>query len=99
MGYDVRDNGNGYDRGKAAGEISARLAEHDRTLIEIKTTLREVMDGQHRLALQIQHLTDLHSEETDDTRRHMAWRMSFFSGWAALAALIGAVAALIVMFI
>ena len=63
MGYTVMENGSAYDRGVAAGEISARLANHDLHFKAINGSIERLGDEMHLLVLQVQRLGD--SAESD----------------------------------
>lgn len=47
-----------YTRGRAAGEVSMRLAQHDQHFAALNGNLKEMAVQMHGLSLGIQHLSD-----------------------------------------
>jgi hypothetical protein len=54
----MMDDSTAYDRGLAAGEIQARLNEHDRRLDKINGSMQAVATHLSTLTIQIQHIAD-----------------------------------------
>ena len=90
-----------YDRGHVAGEIAARLADHDRHFAAINGSMGRLADEMHALVLGVQRLGDAADadratvkttatalKDADDARRD-----STDQRWSPKAKLIAAVAA------
>lgn len=63
MGYTVTENGSAYDRGVAAGEIAARLANHDQHFANINGSVNRLADDLSALRLELQRQADAASAE------------------------------------
>ena len=63
MGYTVTENGSAYDRGVAAGEIAARLANHDMHFANINGSVLRLADDLAALRLELQRQADMASAE------------------------------------
>jgi hypothetical protein len=81
-GYTVSENGSAFDRGVAAGEIAARLANHDAHFAAINGSIDRSASELRDLRLAVQRLTDATTgaaeaarataqalKESDETRR------------------------------
>lgn len=95
-----------YDRGHLAGEINARLADHDRHFAAINGSLADIARELHKQTLALQKLGDqavardatvittAAALKSADEQRRAAAEQSW-SPWTKLFAVIGAVVALI----
>jgi hypothetical protein len=104
-GYTVSENGSQYDRGVAAGEISARLAGHDKHFAAINGSLEKVASELHQLRMELQRqgdraeadratvITTAEALEKADSARRDAGEQRW-SPLTRFAAVVGAVAAL-----
>lgn len=97
-----------YDRGTVAGEISARLAGHDRHFASINGSLEKLAHEMHQLALAVQRLGDqaeasaatvvttaaalANAEKARREQGDRAW-----SPWQKLIAAVGGLAAVVVV--
>lgn len=54
----MTEPGSAYDRGHIAGEIAARLANHDRHFAAINGSVEDLKDEMHALILAVQRLGD-----------------------------------------
>lgn len=54
----TESNREAYDRGTAAGMVTAKLAEHDEHLLRINGSMARVADELHTLAMAVQGLRD-----------------------------------------
>lgn len=102
--------GDAYDRGHVAGGIDARLAGHDRHFAKINGSIERLANEMHALTLAVQRLGDqavsrdatvvttaAALKDAEDARR--AQSDQSWSPWAKLGVLVGAIAALIGIYV
>lgn len=94
-----------YDRGLVAGEIAARLADHDKHFANINGSMEKVASELHALALGVQRLADSAASDratvittaaalkaAEDARRTQS--DTSWTPWQRIAVIVGALTAL-----